>query len=376
MKFTFRQGLALALLAGVTSISCEQANALVLVNDTFDVGLEPSVLDDEDDPNDVEWAPISNDPSQLALAPQDDDVFLGLPMLGTDNTFVATKNGTFGGVYARLPTLDDLNLGVGDQLRISFDLALFDFPLGPATGAGNGSGLRWGIVNNVGYGAYASTGVSDVTPTTNTELFVRQDATPESPDTVPPNADLMFGFPGLQAFEGPNDVGAATDMGSSLMTDVVYAPVFTIERLTADSVQFTAEINGATNTTIDFDDLGDDGDNVTDFSNGFFVIRTGNANSDLRIDNFVVELTASNEPAAGDFNGDGMVDNGDLNLLLGSWGAASVPPEWINGFESPVDNGELNALLGNWGFGTTTAIPEPVSLLLATAFVFIRSKRH
>lgn len=78
----------------------------------------------------------------------------------------------------------------------------------------------------------------------------------------------------------------------------------------------------------------------------------------------------------GDFNGDGLVDNGDLNLLLGSWGAATVPPTWVNGFTAPVDNGELNALLGNWGAGVVTAIPEPstfiVTLVAATSLAGVR----
>lgn len=66
----------------------------------------------------------------------------------------------------------------------------------------------------------------------------------------------------------------------------------------------------------------------------------------------------------GDFNGDGMVDNGDLSLLLGSWGDATVPAAWVNGFVSPVDNGELGSLLGNWGTGTGTAVPEPATLAM------------
>lgn len=67
----------------------------------------------------------------------------------------------------------------------------------------------------------------------------------------------------------------------------------------------------------------------------------------------------------GDFNGDGVVDNGDLSLLLGNWGSPTVPAEWINGFTTPVDNDELSALLGNWGFGTSTSVPEPAAALLA-----------
>ncbi|TWT46606.1 PEP-CTERM sorting domain-containing protein [Botrimarina hoheduenensis] len=72
--------------------------------------------------------------------------------------------------------------------------------------------------------------------------------------------------------------------------------------------------------------------------------------------------TSGNIP--GDFNGDGRVENTDLNLLLGSWGNTNPPICWCwnNG---PIDNGEINALLGNWGFGMgATAIPEPATLML------------
>ncbi|TWT46603.1 FG-GAP repeat protein [Botrimarina hoheduenensis] len=71
----------------------------------------------------------------------------------------------------------------------------------------------------------------------------------------------------------------------------------------------------------------------------------------------------------GDFNGDRKVDNGDLNLLLGSWGSSTVPAAWINGFVAPVDNGELNLLLGDWGFGVSTAVPEPTAALLLMTLI-------
>ncbi|TWT42863.1 hypothetical protein [Botrimarina hoheduenensis] len=78
----------------------------------------------------------------------------------------------------------------------------------------------------------------------------------------------------------------------------------------------------------------------------------------------------------GDFNGDGMVDNGDLNLLLGNWGAAVPPaPAGWGGYQPTgptVDNDELNVLLANWGMVcgpapgmTGAAIPEPATLVLA-----------
>ncbi|MEO1497354.1 MAG: hypothetical protein AAFV43_09405 [Planctomycetota bacterium] len=82
------------------------------------------------------------------------------------------------------------------------------------------------------------------------------------------------------------------------------------------------------------------------------------------------------EPNPGDFNGDDVVDNADLNLLLVNWGEEEVPPEWVNGFEAPVDNGELNALLVSWGAGATS-VPEPATAsLLLTAAVAQRRRRR
>lgn len=94
------------------------------------------------------------------------------------------------------------------------------------------------------------------------------------------------------------------------------------------------------------------------------------------ISSLVVNAVVDEAALEGDFNGDGAVDNDDLNLLLGNWGGTSVPPEWINGFESPVDNDELNALLANWGAGVA-AVPEPNAglALLAAIAVTVRRRR-
>ncbi|TWT48461.1 S8 family serine peptidase [Botrimarina hoheduenensis] len=57
-------------------------------------------------------------------------------------------------------------------------------------------------------------------------------------------------------------------------------------------------------------------------------------------------------PLRGDFNADGRVNNGDLNLLLNNWGATSRPSGWVNGYDGSdggVNNGELGDLLGGWG---------------------------
>ncbi|TWT43414.1 hypothetical protein [Botrimarina hoheduenensis] len=107
-----------------------------------------------------------------------------------------------------------------------------------------------------------------------------------------------------------------------------------------------------------------------------FVSFEGSGYNFAIFDNLIVTpATVSAQP--GDFNGDGKVDNGDLNLLLGNWGSATVPVDWINGFDTPVDNGELNALLGNWGFGVSVAVPEPTALaMLAVGSLLMIPKRR
>ncbi|MEM8496016.1 MAG: hypothetical protein AAF663_11600 [Planctomycetota bacterium] len=69
---------------------------------------------------------------------------------------------------------------------------------------------------------------------------------------------------------------------------------------------------------------------------------------------------------AGDFDTNGAVAQGDLNLVLNNWGQATAPG-WIAlaQLEGTVDQAELNAVLNNWGASQTTPglgvsqVPEP-----------------
>ncbi len=286
MTRNVKRVVVLLVLAGVVGYG-SVASALVVVNDTFDVGVTP--FDDAGDPLDVNWQPISNDQSQIAVntqagAPGDPAI-----VIGSGNVVDATKNGAWGGLRAVLPTTTDLTLAVNERATITFNLALFDFPGGSATGDGNSSGFRWGLFNAAGYGAYANTGVSDTPGSSNTGLKIRQ-------DHVPSVDDLMAGA-SLRDFEGANDVTTAPGMPSSLSTGVAYEATFIAERIAADRMLFTAMINGGTATTLDVDDAGDAGDNLFDFSGGYFVLRNGNNQSDIRLDNFMVEVTEIPEPA-------------------------------------------------------------------------------
>ncbi|TWT48378.1 beta strand repeat-containing protein [Botrimarina hoheduenensis] len=95
-----------------------------------------------------------------------------------------------------------------------------------------------------------------------------------------------------------------------------------------------------------------------------------------------VVLKAAAAGVPGDFSGDGIVDNTDLNLLLANWGQPTPPaPTGWNGTQptgSAIDNDELNTLLANWGFGASsgTAVPEPGMLSLALMGILLAPTRH
>jgi hypothetical protein len=100
-------------------------------------------------------------------------------------------------------------------------------------------------------------------------------------------------------------------------------------------------------------------------------------------------LSAPTNAGAGDYNGNGLVEQGDLDLVLLNWGAdaANVPAAWQN--DPPdglVDQEELDGVLLQWGNaalegGALATVPEPpvVGLFLACLSVlwpFYLSRRR
>ncbi len=84
----------------------------------------------------------------------------------------------------------------------------------------------------------------------------------------------------------------------------------------------------------------------------------------------------------GDLNGDGFVGIDDLNIVLSNWNL-SVPP--ANPLSDPSGHGfvgihDLNEVLGNWNAGTppaSAAVPEPATLaLLALAGTLALGRRR
>ncbi|MEM1026539.1 MAG: hypothetical protein AAGJ38_00475 [Planctomycetota bacterium] len=83
---------------------------------------------------------------------------------------------------------------------------------------------------------------------------------------------------------------------------------------------------------------------------------------------------------AGDFNNSGLVEQGDLNLVLNNWGSPRGNWSNANGFATPlVDQEELNAVLNNWGNNAAPSfegfnIPEPASAFMLGFFALMRRR--
>ena len=84
------------------------------------------------------------------------------------------------------------------------------------------------------------------------------------------------------------------------------------------------------------------------------------------------------EPLAGDLNGDGSVNSGDLDLVRGNWGMTVQPG--TNGDadgDGFVNSTDLDIVRGNWGAQSPAAVPEPgvcLLMLLAACVLALRRK--
>ncbi|MEM7624781.1 MAG: hypothetical protein AAF333_04045 [Planctomycetota bacterium] len=88
----------------------------------------------------------------------------------------------------------------------------------------------------------------------------------------------------------------------------------------------------------------------------------------------------------GDYDGDGLVSQGDLNLVLLHWGDGVVPDGWVapDVFDGSMSQNELNAVLLNWGNDVAAGpptVPEPAAapaaaLGLVAALTWRRQRSH
>ncbi|MEM8494892.1 MAG: PEP-CTERM sorting domain-containing protein [Planctomycetota bacterium] len=110
----------------------------------------------------------------------------------------------------------------------------------------------------------------------------------------------------------------------------------------------------------------------------------GDFENGLLYDNILLQLVdVVSEGLVGDYDEDGQVAQGDLNLVLNNWGAART-------FEDPggtvfssanVDQEELNGVLNNWGAQAApsfegSAVPEPASLAALGGLALLGLRRR
>ncbi len=108
---------------------------------------------------------------------------------------------------------------------------------------------------------------------------------------------------------------------------------------------------------------------------------------DLRQDVFPIVNGVIAHLDPGDFNGNGNVEQGDLDLVLQNWGQdhpSGTPPGWskFQPHDGRASQNELDAVLQNWGVGaapdfTGTAVPEPGVGVAGLIFLAaVRRRRH
>jgi hypothetical protein len=91
---------------------------------------------------------------------------------------------------------------------------------------------------------------------------------------------------------------------------------------------------------------------------------------DYGANDLILEVIAA--VLAGDYSGNGTVEQSDLDLVLLNWGAGATPPPngWVRDLPTGlVDQDELDAILLNWGAAAQLApanarVPEPAGVVM------------
>ncbi|MEM9752043.1 MAG: hypothetical protein AAF916_01510 [Planctomycetota bacterium] len=112
-----------------------------------------------------------------------------------------------------------------------------------------------------------------------------------------------------------------------------------------------------------------------------YIALNGRAQTTVSFDNLLIESLIAADLLAGDFDGSGSVEQGDLNIVLNNWGVARTFEDGISAFDTAnVDQEELNAVLNNWGNSLAPAlsgaVPEPSIAGLASLIGFASLRRR
>ncbi|MEM1098512.1 MAG: PEP-CTERM sorting domain-containing protein [Planctomycetota bacterium] len=307
------------------------------------------------------------------------------------------------------PDLADLRFGlyqdtdgqIGQTSSFSgpnFTAAVWGEDDGTFDGQFVGPGARddhgWGARIKIGPG-YPSDGADAATPSgsmTGPRIFEETN----DPDPSSTNRQRILQGSDDDFVAAPDDVNPNF---TTMLQGKVYNFALTLER-TEESILATYDVMNITDgTSFSFGGEESLNDGATDPGSGgiqseswdYFALRISSANSfnetdyDLVLDNFMLETIAASVGMGivGDYDEDGQVAQGDLNLVLNNWGAART-------FEDPggtvfstanVDQEELNGVLNNWGAQAApsfegAAVPEPATFAALGGLALLGLRRR
>jgi hypothetical protein len=192
--------------------------------------------------------------------------------------------------------------------------------------------------------------------------------------------EIGQGIVGFQGFFAPGPIqqpaiftaGIVTDVGEltaqvsaqelTFQTDGPIICQALFQRLAPRAPQYGAQINYA-------------GDRLEIYFDPAYTVTQGGIIFGTSSTNSVVPFGSSGQiitpppPKPGDFNGDGVVDQGDLGIFLANFGKyeGATFMDGDNDGDGDVDGEDFLGLLENFDFGQphTGAVPEPGALLLA-----------
>ncbi|MEM9752353.1 MAG: PEP-CTERM sorting domain-containing protein, partial [Planctomycetota bacterium] len=180
---------------------------------------------------------------------------------------------------------------------------------------------------------------------------------------------------GIDAFlSEPN---GTTDIYFEADTDYTFS--VEIEYLSETSASFTSSITDgvttATQPAVIDDDL-----RVGDWF-GLLGRKSSIFEGEIIFDSFSI-TQATETGLIGDYDDDGQVAQGDLNLVLNNWGEdAPFDPNGEAFTTGTVDQEELNRVLNNWGSTSApsferSAVPEPASFALLSGLALAFRRRR
>jgi hypothetical protein len=197
---------------------------------------------------------------------------------------------------------------------------------------------------------------------------------------------------GLHVVTWHGDPGTPSQLAIQERWEIRYTPEGTFEILDADGPRTAGAyaVGQANHFDLAFDldsgrwELAVDGDNLLDgflltpfeFGGVVFLTNGRGRTADppaMAMDNLLMREVSDLPDLIGDYSGNGLVEQADLDLVLAYWGAPAtpVPDGWSSdppaGF---VDQDELDRVLVNWGsLPASAAAPEPSAVALALLLV-------